>query len=409
MNLYPTSTNPANVIPVIQQNEVEGAGGLSSDDSDEKQIPPNYHPVECVNKSLSEFRITSLDSSEKRQMVNQSLSEACENGEYEKVRNYLNQNANPNHAFHNMTPMIWAAHHGNVRMVKLLLQFNADPNVINANGLSPLHKAIDCGHYEVAELLLDHKADPNIGGTLFSTLTFPNENYRSIFYRLIENGADVNSSQNNSSMPLLYSALGDEQLRSTLLSNQYDVNQVDRGGSTSLHWACMSESVDAIRWLLEQGADVNLRNDSNLAPLDYALATVRYEVVECLLSAGTPVNTGMYGDGSALRKVIHDVIKETVPQPGDRTDKVRETLIHIAKLLMLFGANTDSVPEEDMQRFMKKIGLPRHPLFSLKTLVFRQILAQVHGKPAGEIERMIYPKILKDVIKDHKSEEYWKC
>lgn len=61
--------------------------------------------------------------------------------------------------------------------VRLLLDFHADPNVMEATGNRPLQTALDMEHFRIAELLLDRGADPwaidGGGGNLGSSLATP--------------------------------------------------------------------------------------------------------------------------------------------------------------------------------------------------------------------------------------------
>lgn len=54
-----------------------------------------------------------------------------------------------------------AAKYGNIKVARLLLQKEANPNAQGKNGLTPLHVATHYNHANVAQLLLENKADPH--------------------------------------------------------------------------------------------------------------------------------------------------------------------------------------------------------------------------------------------------------
>jgi len=57
------------------------------------------------------------------------------------------------------TPLIWASEMGSVACANILLVAGADPNKVECDGWSPLHRAARNGHLEVTELLLGHGAN----------------------------------------------------------------------------------------------------------------------------------------------------------------------------------------------------------------------------------------------------------
>lgn len=59
------------------------------------------------------------------------------------------------------TPLHIAAKYGNIKVARLLLQKDANPNAQGKNGLTPLHVATHYNHASVAQLLLENKADPH--------------------------------------------------------------------------------------------------------------------------------------------------------------------------------------------------------------------------------------------------------
>ena len=59
------------------------------------------------------------------------------------------------------TPLMQAAADGDVSMTKILLEFGADPNAVNARGETPLGFSVVWNHPEIVQLLIDAGADVN--------------------------------------------------------------------------------------------------------------------------------------------------------------------------------------------------------------------------------------------------------
>jgi ankyrin repeat protein len=55
-----------------------------------------------------------------------------------------------------------AVHNGNESMARLLLEKNADPDISNDMGLTPLHSALLTQNESIARLLLEKNANPTI-------------------------------------------------------------------------------------------------------------------------------------------------------------------------------------------------------------------------------------------------------
>lgn len=88
---------------------------------------------------------------------------ACANGNVDAARTLLKRGANPDHVTKDCTsPLIAAATKGNVLLVDLLLEHNANVNV-DAYGVTPLIAACANGRTAVVWKLLESDADVNLG------------------------------------------------------------------------------------------------------------------------------------------------------------------------------------------------------------------------------------------------------
>ena len=132
-----------------------------------------------------------------------------------------------------------------VDMVRLLLEFNADPNTTDHRGQSPLH-LIDCQTPpEIARLLLGAGADPrrrdDYGYTPLFTMVYPSARH----------GGTCNAE--------------------TLLEHGADVNSRTLEGQTALMEAVYTRRLDMVKLLLRYDANMDLANVYHRTAMAYAL------------------------------------------------------------------------------------------------------------------------------------------
>lgn len=86
---------------------------------------------------------------------------ACAVGDVKRVETFIKQNPEivPESAPNGETPLNTASLHGQIEVVKLLLQHGADVNLKALSGCYPLHLAARNGHLEVAKHLIANQAD----------------------------------------------------------------------------------------------------------------------------------------------------------------------------------------------------------------------------------------------------------
>jgi ankyrin repeat protein len=106
---------------------------------------------------------------------------------------------------------------------------------------------------------------------------------------LIAAGADVNARTTNSqnNLPLHAAAAGKHrEIVDLLLDNGADVDARQEGGWVALHEAAQDGDVEMIGALLAHGADVNARNDAGQTPLTIALSHDQTAAADALRKHG---------------------------------------------------------------------------------------------------------------------------
>ena len=96
----------------------------------------------------------------------------------------------------------------------------------------------------------------------------------------------------------------------SLIEKAADISQINAAtlgfGSTPLMVAVEKEQLGAVRFLLNQGADVNLKDDYGFTALHVAAVSSMYEVVICLVENGADVNAVNLRDVTPLMMACDD-------------------------------------------------------------------------------------------------------
>jgi uncharacterized protein len=164
-----------------------------------------------------------------------------------------------------ITPLLMAARQGHLEAVQVLLEAGAPINQLSGGDkTSALLIAIINGHFDLAKHLLDKGADPNLASDngaapLYATLNvqwapkalYPQPRayqqqtltHLDLMKALIDNGADVNARLKKK---VWYSGYN------------FDLSGVDEIGATPFWRAAYASDVDAMKLLVERGADPNL-------------------------------------------------------------------------------------------------------------------------------------------------------
>jgi len=214
--------------------------------------------------------------------------------------------------------LLQAAADGNIAQVKSLLSKGAEINARDERGLTPLHHAASRGHNDIVDLLISKGADTNSkdkwGYTpLYYAIWYENKD---IVKLLITKGADVNLKPEKGYPPLHY-AVWNEDIDTVklLVANGAKFDMKDQDGWTafcyaaaqgnrdiveffiakgadvsSFHMAACTGDLARVKLFVEQGANVDTKDELGWTPLYWAASTGQENVAEFLIANGADVN-----------------------------------------------------------------------------------------------------------------------
>ncbi|XP_067849426.1 receptor-interacting serine/threonine-protein kinase 4 [Heptranchias perlo] len=166
-----------------------------------------------------------------------------------------------------MSLLHYAVQLGNEEAVRLLLLYNANPNVANKRGSSPLHLAAEKNLKVIVELLLGKKAN-------------------------------INTKDEDQWTPLHFAAQsGEETLLRLLLDRNASTNEVDFEGRTALHVACQHSHENVVRVLLSRGANVQAKGKDNWTPLHFAAWQGHHIITKLLIKQAGANGDALTADG----------------------------------------------------------------------------------------------------------------
>ncbi|HEX4593875.1 MAG TPA: ankyrin repeat domain-containing protein [Bryobacteraceae bacterium] len=171
-----------------------------------------------------------------------------------------------------LTALLFAARDGHLQAAKALLEGGADINEVSASEkTSPLVMASMNGHFDLAKFFVDWGADPNLANTqgltaLYAALDlqwapkgwFPapgvgqeKVTYLNLMKALLESGANPNA---RITKKLWFRSFGDH-------------SWVDTAGATTFWRAAQSSDIEAMRLLVDHGADPDIPTIHGTTPL----------------------------------------------------------------------------------------------------------------------------------------------
>ncbi|XP_031640648.1 serine/threonine-protein phosphatase 6 regulatory ankyrin repeat subunit A-like [Contarinia nasturtii] len=174
---------------------------------------------------------------------------AAKQGLTDKIKTFIKKGININVQNNDGdTPLIIASRHGHTEFVKVLLKDKAKVNLVNRDNWSALHCAALGKHEEIVLMLLDHHADAHIRNDWGETPLniFAYQGLDKAVIRLLHLGYDVNV----------------KTIRNSRF-NLYDC--------TPLHAAATHNHMSTAKILILNGADIDVKNNYGLTPKEFAI------------------------------------------------------------------------------------------------------------------------------------------
>ena len=217
---------------------------------------------------------------------------AAEAGEVGCIYELLDRGVNVNIEDHDgRAPLICAAESGHTGAVRALLERGANVNSIYRDGGTPLVVAIQGGASpRIIRMLLENGADPNIPNVYTSSplhMAARHSNDDTEIARdLLQFGADVDARGWNGRAPLQMAAKTNNITHLQLfLDRGANIDAQSHDGATALYTAARLCNLDAVEYLLERGANFKIACQLDIRPLDFA-EYYQNSLPQTLLDAG---------------------------------------------------------------------------------------------------------------------------
>lgn len=226
-----------------------------------------------ISKLLLEFgakeEIYSLDPA--------SLVQALMNIEYDRAKVLIKNGVKVNYLSGDFSPLMCSIE--NVEIMKLLLEKGADVNLKNKMNMTALTIAVMSNKVDAVKLLLENKADVNVVSTLNdqTPLMFALQNKNQAIIKMLKDKvADINAKDSYGNTTLLQAitihSVNMEEIK-YLIANTNQINEFNDLGMSPLFKAVGLGHIELVRYLLQNGADINQKNYKGVDVLTVARKT----------------------------------------------------------------------------------------------------------------------------------------
>lgn len=184
------------------------------------------------------------------------------------------------------TPLHFAVDHGQSNAARILIEAGADKEKQDREGCTPLHCATRYGHTEIVHMLLEEHAttDP-VDQDDWTPLHYASANgHQEIVEALLGHGASINSKTKDAITPIHLAVHNEHrEIVSKLLEFNADGDIVDVNGTGPLHASANNGDMETVRLLLDSGVNIDSQNDDGWTALHIAASKSDQNMVDLLL------------------------------------------------------------------------------------------------------------------------------
>lgn len=231
------------------------------------------------------------------------LVKAIAEGRLDDARNLLAKGADVNAAKADGTTALMQAAEGsayipnNAPAVTLLLEHNPRIDAQDKRGRTALYHASAEGKEDAVKLLLARKANVNQKARDGSTALSAAITYGRlpIVKLLLASGSDVDNADATGTTSLMIASEGNAYMPNNaplveaVLANNPKLETQDAQGRTALYRAASEGKTEAVRILLDKGANLNAQASNGSTPLLEAVTFARVAVVQLLIERGAKI------------------------------------------------------------------------------------------------------------------------
>ena len=195
----------------------------------------------------------------KTQMGSTPLMMTSEYKSLEIPKYLIKKGANINIQDNNGDPVInWSAYYGNVPFTRLMLENGAKTNLKSIHSDGVLQVALKEWQDSIVDLLLEHNV---------------------FIHQVQENSMELINALKNNNLPLFESLL-----------NKNNLNTRDGASNTLLMIAAKNGYFELVKYLIEEGADINAINSVGQTALNLSIYFAKNDIANFLIQKGADVN-----------------------------------------------------------------------------------------------------------------------